>query len=43
MKRFKDKYGIDAGIAPCGQPYDHTRLAIKVLNDVGTLKFEKLV
>ena len=43
MKRFKDKYGIEAGIAPSGQPYDHTRLAIKVLNDVGTLKFEKLV
>ncbi len=43
MKRFKDKYGIAAGIAPCGQPYDHTRLAIQVLNDVGSLKFEKLV
>lgn len=43
MKRFKDKYDIDAGIAPSGQPYDHTRLAIKVLNEVGTLKFEKLV
>jgi len=43
MKRFKDKYGIEAGIAPCGQPYDHTRLAINVLNDVGTLKFETLV
>jgi branched-chain amino acid transport system substrate-binding protein len=43
MKRFKDKYGIDAGIAPCGQPYDHTRLAINALNEAGTLKFEKLV
>jgi branched-chain amino acid transport system substrate-binding protein len=43
MKRFKDKYGIDAGIAPCGQPYDYTRMAINVLNDVGTLEFEKLV
>lgn len=43
MKRFKDKYGIDAGIAPSGQPYDHTRLAIKALNDAGTLKFEPLV
>ena len=43
MKRFKDKYGIDAGIAPCGQPYDHTRLAIKALNETGTLKFETLV
>ncbi len=42
MNRFKDKYGVDAGIAPSGQPYDHTRLAIKVLNDVGSLKFEKL-
>jgi len=43
MKRFKDKYGFDAGIAPSGQPYDHTRLAIKVLNETGTLKFETLV
>ena len=43
MQRFKDKYDIDAGIAPSGQPYDHTRLAINVLNEVGTLKFEKLV
>ena len=43
MKRFKDKYGIDAGIAPCGQPYDHTRLAINALNEAGTLKFETLV
>jgi branched-chain amino acid transport system substrate-binding protein len=43
MKRFKDKYGIGAGIAPSGQPYDHTRLAIKALNEVGTLKFEYLV
>ena len=42
MNRFKDKYGVDAGIAPSGQPYDHTRLAIKVLKDVGSLKFEKL-
>ena len=43
MTRFKAKYGVEAGIAPCGHPYDHTRLAIKVLNEVGTLKFEKLV
>jgi ABC-type branched-subunit amino acid transport system substrate-binding protein len=42
LKRFKDKYGIDASIAPSGQPYDYTRLAIKVLNDVGTLDFDKL-
>lgn len=42
LKRFKDRYGIDASIAPSGQPYDYTRLAVKVLNEVGTLKFEKL-
>jgi branched-chain amino acid transport system substrate-binding protein len=43
MRRFKAKYGIDAGIAPSGQPYDHTRLTIKALNEAGTLKFETLV
>jgi branched-chain amino acid transport system substrate-binding protein len=43
MRRFKNKYGIGAGIAPSGQPYDHTRLAIKALNGAGTLKFETLV
>jgi branched-chain amino acid transport system substrate-binding protein len=43
MKRFKDKHGMEAGIAPSGQPYDHTRLAIKALNDAGTLKYEYLV
>ncbi len=43
MRRFRAKYGIEAGIAPSGHPYDHTRLAIKILNDVGTLDFEKLV
>ena len=42
LKRFKDEYGVDASIAPSGQPYDYTRLAIKVLNEVGTLDFEKL-
>jgi branched-chain amino acid transport system substrate-binding protein len=43
MKRFKEKYGIDADIVPSGHPYDHTRLAIKALNEAGTLKFEPLV
>ncbi|MFQ5484658.1 MAG: ABC transporter substrate-binding protein [Desulfobacterales bacterium] len=42
LKRFKDKYGEDASIAPSGQPYDYTRLTIKVLNEVGSLDFEKL-
>ncbi|MBW2057603.1 MAG: ABC transporter substrate-binding protein [Deltaproteobacteria bacterium] len=44
MRRFKAKYGVEAGIAPSGQPYDHTRMAIKILNEAGTIKnFEKLV
>jgi len=42
LKRFKEKYGVEAAIAPSGQPYDYTRMAIKILNEVGTLKFEKL-
>lgn len=43
LKRFKAKYGVEAGIPAAGHPYDHTRLTIKILNEVGTLKFEKLV
>jgi len=43
LKRFKAKYGVEASIAPAGHPYDHTRLAIDILNEVGTLDFEKLV
>lgn len=42
MKRFKDKFGEDPSLAPAGQPYDFTRLTIKVLNEVGSLDFEKL-
>ena len=42
LKRFKDRYGFDASIAPSGQPYDYTRMTFKILNEVGTLKFEKL-
>jgi hypothetical protein len=43
MKRFKGKYNEDASVAASGQPYDHTRLAIRALNEAGTLKFETLV
>ncbi len=42
LKRFKDKFGEDASLAPAGQPYDYTRLSIKILNEVGSLDFEKL-
>jgi len=42
LKRFKDKYGQEASIAPSGQPYDYVRLTIKVLNELGTLDYEKL-
>jgi len=42
LKRFKDRYCFDASIAPSGQPYDYTRMTFKILNEVGTLKFEKL-
>ena len=42
-KRFKEKFGVEPSPAPSGQPYDYTRLAMKSLNKVGTLDFEKLV
>jgi branched-chain amino acid transport system substrate-binding protein len=42
LKRFEAKYGEKASIAPSGQPYDYTRLAIKVLNKLGTLDYEKM-
>lgn len=43
LKRFKDKYGIEASIAPSGDPYDHTRLAVHILNKFGSLDFDPLV
>jgi branched-chain amino acid transport system substrate-binding protein len=43
VKRYKDKFGIDPGIAASGITYDYMRMALKVLNKAGTLDFDTLV
>jgi branched-chain amino acid transport system substrate-binding protein len=43
IEQFKAKYNAEPSISASGQPYDHTRLAVKVLNEVGTLKYDALV
>jgi branched-chain amino acid transport system substrate-binding protein len=43
LQRYRSRFDEAASIAPSGHPYDFTRLAIKVLNDAGTLDFDALV
>ncbi len=43
VKRYKDKFGIDPGIAASGITYDYMRMALKVLNKAGTLDFDTLI
>jgi branched-chain amino acid transport system substrate-binding protein len=43
VARYKDKFGIDPGIAASGITYDYMRMALKVLNKAGTLDFDRLV
>lgn len=42
-ERFKAKYGEDPSITASGLPYDYTRMAIKAINQAGTLKREVLI
>lgn len=42
-ERYKEKFGVDPGIAASGITYDYMRMALKVLNKAGTLDFDTLV
>jgi branched-chain amino acid transport system substrate-binding protein len=43
VDRYKEKFGIDPGIAASGITYDYMRMALKILNTAGTLDFDTLV
>lgn len=43
IERFKKKYGEEPSITASGLPYDYTRMAIKAINQAGTLKREALI
>lgn len=43
IKRFKAKYGEEPSITASGLPYDYTRMAIKAINQAGTLKRDALI
>jgi branched-chain amino acid transport system substrate-binding protein len=43
VERYKDKFGIEPGIAASGITYDYMRMALKILNLAGTLDFDTLV
>ncbi|MGH6943968.1 MAG: ABC transporter substrate-binding protein, partial [Geminicoccaceae bacterium] len=43
VERYKEKFGIEPGIAASGITYDYMRMALKVLNKAGTLDFGTLV
>lgn len=42
VNRFKSKYNEEPHIAAAGLQYDYTRMAIKALNEAGTLDFDAL-
>ncbi|MFQ5939443.1 MAG: ABC transporter substrate-binding protein [Alphaproteobacteria bacterium] len=42
VDRYEAKYGEEPSIAASGHPYDYMRLAIRVLNQAGTLDFDTL-
>jgi branched-chain amino acid transport system substrate-binding protein len=43
VERYKEKFGIDPGIAASGITYDYMRMALQILNKAGTLDFDTLV
>jgi branched-chain amino acid transport system substrate-binding protein len=43
VERYKQKFGVDPGIAASGITYDYMRMALKVLNKAGTLDFDTLI
>lgn len=43
VERYTERFGEEPALAPAGQAYDYTRMSIKILNEAGTLDFEKLV
>jgi branched-chain amino acid transport system substrate-binding protein len=43
VERYREKFGVDPGIAASGVTYDYMRMALKILNTAGTLDFETLV
>ncbi len=43
VEHYTERFGEDPAFAPAGHSYDYMRMAIKVLNEAGTLDFETLV
>lgn len=43
IERYKAKYDEEPSLAPAGHSYDYLRMAIKILNQAGTLDFDTLV